>query len=176
MIARPPKITERILCVISLAYIKPGYFFRVSCLILRFIGWDTAHRMRVPCQEVEMTPLFSFKANVFVLALSFAVISTITYAFASSNTGNFDPTGQGAEAISGYVVTNVSYGLGNDASKIASTSFTLSAPAVKVQIQLSDTQTNWYDCINVSGNNWTCNTNNSSLKSANELQVIALGN
>ena len=177
MTARPPKITERILCVISLAYTKPGYFFRVSCsLFLHFIGWDTTHRMRVPCQEIKMTPFFSFKANVFLLALSFAVISTITYAFASTNTGNFDPAGHGAEMISGYVVTNVTYQLGIDPSKIASTSFTLSAPAVKVLIQLSDAQTNWYNCVNVSGNDWTCDTNNTSLKSANELQVIALGN
>ena len=64
-----------------------------------------------------MTPFYSFKANVFVLALSFAVISTITYAFASSNTGNFDPAGHGAEVISGYVVTNVAYELGNDPRK-----------------------------------------------------------
>ncbi len=123
-----------------------------------------------------MTPFFSFKANVFSLALIFAVILTITYAFASSNTGNFDPVGHGAAGISGYVVTNVSYEPGNDPSKIASTSFTLSAPAVKVQIQLSDVQTNWYNCINVSGNDWTCDTNNYPLASANELQVIALGN
>ncbi len=171
MTARPPKITERILCVISLAYVKPGYFFRVSCLLLHFIGWDTAHGMRVPCQETKMTPFFSFKSNLFVLALSFAVISTATYAFASSNTLNSsDPAGYGAEDISGYVVTNVTYELGDDPSKIASTSFTLNAPAVKVQIQLSDVQTNWYNCINVSGNNWTCDTEDNSLLSANELR------
>lgn len=123
-----------------------------------------------------MTPFYSFKANVFVLALSFAVISTITYAFASSNTGNFDPAGHGAEVISGYVVTNVAYELGNDPSKIASVSFTLSAPATNVQIRLSNVQTNWYNCTNISSNDWTCNANNSSLSSANELQVIAVGN
>jgi hypothetical protein len=123
-----------------------------------------------------MTPIFSFKANAFVLALIFAVVSTITYAFASSNTGSSDSVGYGAGSISGYVVTNVSYELGNNSSNISSTSFTLSAPAVKVQIKLSHAQTNWYNCINVSGNDWTCDSNSHSLSSANELQVTALGN
>ena len=123
-----------------------------------------------------MTPIFSFKANVFALALIFSVISTITYAFASSNTGNSGLAGYGAEGINGYVVSDVSYELGNDSPKITSVSFALSAPAAKVQIKLSDVQTNWYSCINISGNNWTCDANNSSLSSANELQVAAISN
>jgi hypothetical protein len=121
-----------------------------------------------------MTPIFSFKANVFALALIFSVISTITYAFASSNTGDSDFAGYGAESINGYVVTNVSYELGNDSANISSTSFTLSAPAATVRIKLSDVQTDWYNCINVSGNNWTCDTKNNSIPSANQLQVVAL--
>jgi len=132
--------------------------------------------MRAPCQEAEMTPAFWFKANVFALTLIFAVTSTITYAFASSSTGDPSQAGEGSKVISGYEVSNVSYGQGNDPSKIASTSFTLSAPAAKVQIKLSDTQTDWYNCINAGGNNWTCDTKNNSISSANQLQVIALGN
>ena len=100
----------------------------------------------------------------------------MTYAFASSNTGDSDIAGHGAEAISGYVVSNVSYEQGKDLSKIASVSLSLSAPAAKVQIKLSKEQTNWSNCINVSDNNWTCDTNNSTILSANELQVIALNN
>ena len=121
-----------------------------------------------------MAPIFSFKANLFVLVLVFAVISTFTYAFASSNTGISNTIGQGTAGISGYAVTEVSYILGNDPSKIAAVSFALNAPAAKVQIKLSDVQTNWYNCVNVSGNNWTCDTNNNSLLSATQLQVIAL--
>ena len=124
-----------------------------------------------------MAPIFSFKTNVFAFGLIFAVISTITYAFASSNTGiSNSSAGEGAKAISGYVVSNVAYEQGNDPSQIASTSLTLNAPAAKVQIKLSDIQTDWYDCVNIGGNNWTCNTNNHTILSANNLQVIALGN
>ena len=132
--------------------------------------------MRVPHQEAKMTPIFLRKTNVFVFTLIFAAISTMTYAFASSNTGNSELAGHGAESISGYVVSNVSYEQGKDLSKIASVSLSLNAPAVKVQIKLSTDQANWYNCINVSGNNWNCNANNSSIRSANELQVIALSN
>jgi hypothetical protein len=123
-----------------------------------------------------MTPIFSFKANVFALVLIFSVISTITYAFASSNTGDSDLAGYGAESINGYVVSDVSYELGNDSPKITSVSFTLNAPAAKVQIKLSDVQTNWFGCLNVSGNNWTCDANNSALSSASKLQVAAISN
>jgi hypothetical protein len=130
--------------------------------------------MRAPCQEAEMTPIFSFKINVFVLI--FAVISTVTYAFASSITGNSSHAGEGTGVISGYIVSNVSYEQGNDPSKIASTSLTLDAPATKVQIKLSDTQVDWYNCTNVDGNNWICDTQNSSISSANQLQVIAMRN
>jgi preprotein translocase subunit SecF len=123
-----------------------------------------------------MTSVFSFRTNVFAFTLVFAVISTITYAFASSTTGSSDPAGYGAEFISGYVITNVTYEQGNDPAKIKSTSFTLDTPAAKVQIKLSDRQSDWYDCTNVSGNNWTCDTDNHPITSANELQVVALGN
>lgn len=123
-----------------------------------------------------MTPFFSFKANVFVFILCSAILSTVTYAFASSDTGNPEPAGQGSNGISGYVVANVSYQLGDDPTKISSVSFTLNAAAAKVQIQLSDTQTDWYNCVNSGGNDWVCNANNSPLASANELQVIALDN
>jgi hypothetical protein len=135
-----------------------------------------ARKMRIPHQEAKMAPIFSFKAKAFALTLIFAVISTVTYAFASSSTGNSKPAGQGAEAISGYAVSNISYKQGDDLSKIASVSLSLSAPAAKVQIKLTKDQANWFECINVNENNWTCNANNSSIRSANELQVVALGN
>ena len=123
-----------------------------------------------------MAPNISFKASVFVFGLVFAVISTLTYGFASSITGNSGNAGEGAMVISGYKISNVAYEPGNDPSKIASTTLTLDAPAAKVQIKLSDTQTDWYNCVNVSGYNWSCDTNNHSILAGNKLQVIALEN
>lgn len=123
-----------------------------------------------------MTPGLSFKAMVVIAALIGFGFSSITYAFASSNTGQPDTAGYGKGDISGYVVTNVGYNLGSDPSGIASISLTLSAPATKVNIRLSAAQSSWYDCVNVNANNWTCNTENTSLKSADQLQVSASGN
>jgi len=133
-------------------------------------------KTRIPRQEANMAPTFSLKANLFVFVLIFAAVSTATYVFASSITGNSSHAGEGSSAISGYIISNITYQQGSDPSQIASTSLTLNASAAKVQIKLSDIQTDWYDCVNVGGNNWTCNTNNHTILSANNLQVIALGN
>ena len=123
-----------------------------------------------------MTPGLSFKAFVVLAILIGASISSITYAFASSNTVYPNPAGNGNGDISGYVVSNIHYNQDNDPSRIASVNFTLSAPATRVNIRLSDTQSNWYGCTNVNANEWTCDTQNAPLKSANQLQVSASGN
>ncbi len=123
-----------------------------------------------------MTPGFSFKTFVVLALLIGASVSSITYAFASSNTTYPNPAGNGNGGISGYVISNVHYNQGNDPSKIASVNLTLSAPATRVNIRLSDTQSNWYGCTNVNANDWMCDTQNTPLKSANQLQVSASGN
>jgi len=123
-----------------------------------------------------MTPGFSFKTFVVLAILIGASISSITYAFASSNTAYPNPAGNGNGDISGYVISNVHYNQGNNPSKIASVNLTLSAPATRVNIRLSDTQSNWYGCVHVNANDWTCNTENAPLKTANQLQVSASGN
>ena len=123
-----------------------------------------------------MTPGFSFKTFVVIAILVGASISSITYAFASSNTANPNPAGNGNGDISGYVISNVHYNLGNDPARIASVNLTLSAPATRVTIRLSDTQSSWYGCVNVNANDWTCDAENASLKSATQLRVTANGN
>jgi hypothetical protein len=123
-----------------------------------------------------MTPVFFSNVKIFAFALIFTIISTITYAFASSNTREADLAGYGVGSINGYAVSDISYNWGNDSAKIASISFTLNAPASNVQMKLSDDQTNWYNCINVNGNNWDCNANNHPISSASEFQVVAIGN
>jgi len=122
-----------------------------------------------------MTPFFSPRTFVFMLVLSGAIFSSVTYAFASSDTGYPDPAGGGIASISGYVVSDVKYNLGNDPSGIGSVSFSLSAPATSVIIRLSDAQTDWFNCANVSGNDWICDTQNMPVVAANQLQVTARG-
>jgi hypothetical protein len=123
-----------------------------------------------------MTPVFFFRTRSVLFVLIFAVVSTITYAFASSSEGSPAVGGDGIGVIGGYEVTGVSYQFADKSAGIASISFQLSAPAAKVQVRLSDTQPDWYECANLGGNNWMCNTGNSPAASANRLQVVAFGN
>jgi hypothetical protein len=123
-----------------------------------------------------MTPVFFFRTRSFLFVLIFAVVSTITYAFASSSGGSPDVGGDGIGVIGGYEVSDVSYQFADKFAGIASISFQLSAPAAKVQIKLSDNQPDWYACANLGGNNWMCDTGNSPAASANRLQVVAFGN
>jgi hypothetical protein len=122
-----------------------------------------------------MTPFFSFRTFVFMAAMSGVILSSVSYAFASSNAGYPNPAGDGTGGISGYVVSNVEYNPGNDASTIKSVSFSLSAPARSVAIRLTDSQTDWSNCANVTGNDWVCDTRNMPVASANQLQVSASG-
>jgi hypothetical protein len=131
---------------------------------------------QAPYQEAKMTPALSSKTFVFLVVLVGVAFSSISYAMAASNAANPNPAGNGISGISGYVITNVKYTLGDDPTTVDSVAFTLSAPATRVNIRLSDSQSNWYGCSEVGGNEWNCNAENALLRSVNELQVIASGN
>ena len=121
-----------------------------------------------------MTPGFFKKIFAAFFALIVSVLFSVGYVYASENTPT--PGGEGLGAISGYVIENVTYNLGNDPSKIASVSFTLSAEAAWVKIQLTDAQSDWYNCMHNEAKQWTCDTNNATLSSVNQLRVSASGN
>jgi len=94
-------------------------------------------------------------------------------AFASSDTHPAAISGEGVSAISGYNVTNISYQSGSDPSRIDSVSFTLNTTANFVKIRLIASQPKWYDCNSINGNDWICDTTGASLKSADQLTVVA---
>lgn len=123
-----------------------------------------------------MTPVFSLRTLAFMVAFPGIIVSSVTYVFASSNTMYPDPAGGGTGDISGYVVSNVEYNLGNDPTMFKSVSFSLSAPATRVNIRLTDTQTDWSECINLGGNDWICDAKSMPVASANQLRVSASGN
>ena len=87
--------------------------------------------------------------RVVAIALFTIVVGSAGYAFAASNTGLAGPGGDGAGAISGYSIANVSYALNAlDPTRIDAVSFDIDAvgiaPSVKVKL-ISSSET-WHDC------------------------------
>jgi hypothetical protein len=94
--------------------------------------------------------------------LATAVVAAFTVivagqAFTASNTVPNETLGQGANVISGYTVSSVSYNLDTTTpTNLDSVSFTISpATASTVKIQLATGS--WYPCTNTSGS-VTCAT------------------
>jgi hypothetical protein len=110
-----------------------------------------------------------------LIAFLTIVIASATYAFASSSSF---PTarGEGAGAVSGYSVSNVTYQFNADPTRIDSVSFLLDGQATSVKVKLSDTATTWYACTAQAGNAWTCRTDGALTQSAETLRVFASGN
>ena len=120
-----------------------------------------------------MTPRLMF--SPLVLLVVFIIVGSVfvSYAFTSTNTGPSPISGEGVSAISGYDVTNVSYHSDSDPRQIDSVSFTLSAAANFVKIKLIASQSNWYNCNPISGNDWVCDTTGALVISADQLTVVA---
>lgn len=105
------------------------------------------------------------------------ISASATYAFASNGTGLPATGGDGLSGISGYEMSNVTYSFNaSDAGKIDFVSFKLNAAAASVRIKLVSSETNWYNCVALGNNNWTCNTNGATTASANQLRLVAMGN
>jgi hypothetical protein len=110
-----------------------------------------------------------------LLVLIVLAIFYTTYAFASSNSG-FAPGGEGVNAISGWVVSNVNYRLSEDSSKIAAVEFDLDSPATVVKASINSSNSVLFSCVNSGATHWICNTNQEDIASADALKVIASGN
>jgi hypothetical protein len=96
-------------------------------------------------------------------------------AFTASNTVPNASLGQGANVISGYTVSSVTYTPnGSNPGNVDSVAFTISpVTATSVKIQLV-TSGNWYSCSNSSGS-VTCATTSpqASAGAADSLNVVA---
>jgi hypothetical protein len=121
------------------------------------------------------------------IAVTFGVllVSVAAYGFAASNVVPETGAGDGAEAISGYTISAVTYelegGVDTDPSTIESVAFTLDATAgaglpTDVQAQIVTAGT-WYDCT--TGDvalpaDYTCAISPSvAAASADQLRVVA---
>lgn len=95
-----------------------------------------------------------------------------TYAYASSDT-NFSPRGEGANSISGWDVSNVSYRLAENSSGINAVEFDLDQPAGMVKVSVNSSNAGFFNCINTNETHWVCNINGESVANADTLRVIA---
>ena len=112
-----------------------------------------------------------------IIALSFAIPFYSLYAFAASDTNEFQTGGEGAGPISGWTVSNVHYQPGEDPSRISVVDFDLNRSAARVQVSLNSSSAVFYSCENVSGTHWLCNTYSQvSVADTDQFRVIATGN
>ena len=120
----------------------------------------------------------STKAIVGGLLLAGATTLGVS-ALTAGNTVPDSRAGDGSGAVSGYVVTNVDYGLNaTNPQNIDEVTFTLDAtPAAgsDIKVRLVSTSSNWYDCTTVAADA-TCATTSPTVAvaDADELRVIAV--
>jgi len=120
-----------------------------------------------------MRKLIRFQLIALFLVIAFYSV----YALASSETGGLQTGGEGTSPISGWIVSNVYYQLGQDPSNISAVEFDLDSSAAEVQVSLNSSSAAFYSCENVSGTHWLCNTYSQvSVAGADEFRVIATGN
>jgi hypothetical protein len=109
---------------------------------------------------------------VLVLALA-----GTAYAFAASNTVPATRAGDGSQAISGYTISSVAYGLNpSSPQNIDSVTFTISpTSATTVKASLNG-GTTWYSCTNSSGSvSCTTTSPQATVAGATNLEVVATG-
>jgi hypothetical protein len=112
--------------------------------------------------------------QILFVTLIVVLFASITYAFAAENTDPLAAGGDGASAVSGYVITDVAYNVNEaDPTRLDSVSFTLDANAGMVRIKLVETGSTWYHCNVVSGNDWNCATPGADIASVDQLRVFA---
>ena len=113
--------------------------------------------------------------------MAVGVMAASTYAFTATNTVGASKAGDGANAISGYTVSAVTYTQNAvDPTLLDNVKFTLSSSAKTVKAQLSTTtlKDTWYTCTDddlAVGplNNWTCATPSYAVADATNLRVVA---
>src|SRR5581483_226582 len=94
--------------------------------------------------------LAAWRAPLIVVGMSGIALTVVTYAFAAANTVPLTKAGDGANAITGYTVSNVVYTL-NAASpqNIDQVDFNVDSippPGSKMKVKLVSVGAVWYTC------------------------------
>jgi hypothetical protein len=120
--------------------------------------------------------MFVKNSTKFIIIVVIALaLSGFTYAFAEANTVPATFAGDGAEDISGYIISGVHYTLdvGNPAL-INAVIFTLDNAATTVRVKLVQAGTTYYTCTVAGGTSVSCNIGGAvTVLAADELRVIA---
>lgn len=120
--------------------------------------------------------LFLAGGRLVPTAAAALIFSAGAFALTASNTVPSTTAGEGSQAISGYTVSNVSYGLDTaNPVNLNSVSFTLtpsSASVVKVRLFSGGS---WYSCSQGLTGTWTCATTSpqATVAQVTSLEVVA---
>ena len=108
------------------------------------------------------------------------LLATASYAFTATNTVPGTNAGQGAQTISGYTVSNVTYDLDTSSgtAMVTGATFDLTPdaggpPPTDVEARLTPTGT-YVDCTNSAGTTWTCAFSGVTTQSMASLDVAAV--
>jgi hypothetical protein len=104
------------------------------------------------------------------------MLGTASYALTASNTfaSSTNQSGQGAQTISGFAVSNVSYTLDAvNPENLSAVDFDLDGAASDVRAKVRTAATTYSTCSNTAGNHWTCPVSD-TVASADQLTVIAV--
>ena len=104
------------------------------------------------------------------------LVAAGTYAFTATNTVAASKAGDGAAAITGYNVTNVTYTQNPvDPTLLATYTFTLDAAASSVDAKVVSGQLTYDNCVGGLLNSWTCTPPaGTTVQSLDNLRVIAV--
>ncbi len=123
--------------------------------------------------------LHLFRIRYFAMLVLIMIFASSAYAFAAANVVPETGAGDGANTISGYNVTNVTYALNAvNPANLDTVSFALAptagaGPATTVKVQLV-TGGAWFNCTTPGASrNWDCSTAGVTALAANNLHVVA---
>jgi hypothetical protein len=109
-----------------------------------------------------------------------ALLATASYAFTAANTVPGSNAGQGAQTISGYTVSNVTYALDTSSgtAMVTGVTFDISPdsagnPPTDVEARLTAAGT-YVNCSNGSGATWTCPFSGVTALSTASLDIAAV--
>lgn len=110
------------------------------------------------------------------ILLALTVTACTTYALAASNESPAAAAGEGANVISGWVISNVHYRLAENPARLSAVEFDLDQPAGLVKVGFEEGGAEFFDCVNTHGLHWVCDVRAEvGIQSMNALRVIALG-
>jgi hypothetical protein len=111
------------------------------------------------------------------ILLVFLIILT-SYAIngqASSDTDQYPRRGEGGGGISGFVITNLHYHLGEEPSLIKAVDFDLDGPAARVEVSFDSPASQAFSCRNTSSFQWSCDLDQVKTGEVTEIWVSATG-